>query len=601
MSYDLKVIKDYPVGFWKLDETSGTTAADSSGCGNNGTYIGGIQTNLMPLVSGGIAGSIITNTKYITLPTTKDYYGNTTTGGFGNKDVSDNDFSLEIWIYPKITTTNLTTIFADTTNDIGIYIQNGNLIFKVQTESIEHTISQYNKTFHIIATYKYNSIALYLNGMMVSSKSLYNFKFTNSSTSSPLSLQIGPTSSASDSFIVDAPAAYRYALTQELAIKHFNASSPIIPLQVVTPDEGELFVMSDMNIPKIFEVRYPIDHQWSEFYDANLYYDKYENSISLISDTVGISKSAIIYDKFTVPSGLGLVSSKVEWDGTTGVTIETSTDGITYTAATNGRLVNGYRIATGGFNSNKELYIKITLSTTDSSRYIPRLYSLKFSFYTNKVLYALNGGSYIEPIQPTAGTVDSSIWDYDLGSIDYPLLSRNTKSGIKPYPPGFAINTINNIQTVEMLFTPLNTSSENYLIYGATNHYYSWNASGVITKGSAVSAIYVNGVSRTAATNISEFLTAGEQCHIIIVFSSAITTRIWFNVKVASNTWTNAGPRNTYNYIAIYSSQFNLAKATEHYSLYTGRSSVTATENAFQITESSVSLYNKDWLVIKSI
>jgi len=223
MSYDLKVIKDHPVGFWKLDETSGTIAADSSGCANNGTYVGGIQLNLMPLVSGGIAGSLINNTRYVTLPTTKDYYGNTTSGGLGNKNTSDNDFSLELWIFPKITTTNQTTIFADTTNNIGIYIQNGNLIFKVQTESIEHTINQYNQVMHIVAVYRSTSIALYVNGRAVSSNTLTGFKFTNSS----LSLQIGPTANASDSFIVDAPAVYRYGLSPDIIKRHFLASQPI--------------------------------------------------------------------------------------------------------------------------------------------------------------------------------------------------------------------------------------------------------------------------------------------------------------------------------------------------------------------------------------
>ncbi len=40
MSYQLKVIKDYPIGFWPLDESSGSTATDISGCGNNATYVG---------------------------------------------------------------------------------------------------------------------------------------------------------------------------------------------------------------------------------------------------------------------------------------------------------------------------------------------------------------------------------------------------------------------------------------------------------------------------------------------------------------------------------------------------------------------------------
>jgi len=93
MSYQLKVIQDYPIGFWTLDELSGTSAIDISGCLNNGTYTGGITTGLIPLVSGGANGSLITNTKYITLPVTKDYYGSTADGGFADTNSSDNQFS----------------------------------------------------------------------------------------------------------------------------------------------------------------------------------------------------------------------------------------------------------------------------------------------------------------------------------------------------------------------------------------------------------------------------------------------------------------------------------------------------------------------------
>jgi len=41
------------IGWWKLDETSGTVAADSSGYGNDGTVVGG-----GPWVSGYIDGAL---------------------------------------------------------------------------------------------------------------------------------------------------------------------------------------------------------------------------------------------------------------------------------------------------------------------------------------------------------------------------------------------------------------------------------------------------------------------------------------------------------------------------------------------------------------
>ncbi len=119
MTYQLKIIKDYPVGFWTLDETSGTTAADNSGCGNDGTYSGGITTGLLPLIPGGTHGTLITTTKSVSFPITKDYSGSVSGGSVGDKYSLDNDFSIEVWFYPKITTSNRNTIFGDGTNQVG--------------------------------------------------------------------------------------------------------------------------------------------------------------------------------------------------------------------------------------------------------------------------------------------------------------------------------------------------------------------------------------------------------------------------------------------------------------------------------------------------
>ena len=75
MSHQLKAIKDHPIGFYLFDESSGTTASDISGCGNNGTYPGSPTYNMLPLIPGGVSGTKITNTAYITAPTSKDFYG----------------------------------------------------------------------------------------------------------------------------------------------------------------------------------------------------------------------------------------------------------------------------------------------------------------------------------------------------------------------------------------------------------------------------------------------------------------------------------------------------------------------------------------------
>ncbi len=157
MSYQLKVIKDYPIGFWPLDESSGSTATDISGCGNNATYVGSPNSSMLPLIPGGVSGTKITNTAYITVPTSKDFYGSAVSNGLANKYSSDNDFTLELWISPSIQSTNVTTLFADTTDGIGLYWEKGDIIFKVSaTEQIRWALTYSKKAMHVVGVYSVN-------------------------------------------------------------------------------------------------------------------------------------------------------------------------------------------------------------------------------------------------------------------------------------------------------------------------------------------------------------------------------------------------------------------------------------------------------------
>jgi hypothetical protein len=109
MSYRLKVIKDSPIGFWMLDESSSSTVAmDYSGCNNNGSYTGSPATNMLPLVTGGGSGTKITNSAYVTFPLTNNYYTSTTTPGMATKYSSDNDFTIECWINQSIKSSSKT-------------------------------------------------------------------------------------------------------------------------------------------------------------------------------------------------------------------------------------------------------------------------------------------------------------------------------------------------------------------------------------------------------------------------------------------------------------------------------------------------------------
>jgi hypothetical protein len=581
MSYQLKVIKDYPIGFWPLDESSGTTAADISGCGNNGTYIGSPAANMLPLVPGGISGTRITNTAYATFPITKDYYGATVGAGFGTKYTSDNDFTLEVWINQSIESSDETPLFADTTNDIGLYWHKGDIVFRVSdTELVRHPVKFSKKVLHLVGVYSVSGISLYIDSVSVSSKSLSGFKFTNTT----LTLQSGPTLNAGDTFIVDAPAVYRYALNSVSIRNHFvDGNISVSGINVVYPDGGILFTGTDAKIRASFDYSYPVNKRWTDFVDSNTYYDTSGGFISFYKTDTVQSKTFIIEDSFVVPSEIGLSTSKVEWRNDLGITVESSTDGITYSPCTNGHALPQF--TKGSFSSSPKVYIKITMSTTDASKFLPRLSFFCITFYADKTIYADNYGDKI-----------TSNSDYYLGSLNYPILSRHYMNGIRPKnATGFNLSTLSSVKSVEMFFTPL-TLAANTLFYdaGTTTTRFAWNGSGAISKAN-ISKVYINNVDVSSATNISNYLVEEEPHHIVLVFTTPVTGNLQFNYE------STGGPSNLYKNIATYETELTAGQVETHFELYTGKPVETIIEPSITLTELASEYYNNDWVVIQSI
>ncbi len=581
MTYQLKVIKDYPIGFWPLDESSGTTASDISGCGNNATYVGSPAANMLPIIPGGGSGTKITDTSYITVPTSKDFYGSSVSNGLANKYSSDNDFTLELWISPSIQSTNLTTLFADTTDGIGLYWEKGDIVFKVSaTEQIRWALTYSKKAMHIVGVYSVNSISLYIDGTQVGLKTIdANFKFTNTS----LDLQIGPTSDAGDSFVVDAPAVYRYGLNAASITRHYNdANYYIQPIHVVNPEDGVLFSCSDRTKKIDFSYTYGVDTPWDNFVNTDTYYDDKGKYLAFIPTTTVESKSFVINDFLFIPMESGFTDSKIEWRNESGVIVETSVDGTNYSACVNGEAIPQYK--KGGFGTNGLLYIRITMSTTDASKFLPRISYFSIRFYSQSRIFADNHNSYIE-----------SDNQFAIGSLNYSPLLRHYNNGIRPNSTyGFKINTGLNINTVEMFFTPKTTGANTLFYDPVTSTKYAWNGSGSVSKAS-ISAFYVNGVDKTSQTSISNFLVAGEPHHIVLVFSAPVTGNLQFNYE------TTGGPDNLYNNIAIYNRSLTQADATTHFDLYCGRPSTIITDPVIDLTELAPVYYDNDWIVLQSI
>jgi hypothetical protein len=586
MSYRLKVIKDSPIGFWMLDEPSSVSVAmDYSGCNNNGTYVGSPATNILPLVPGGGSGTKITNLAYITFPITNNYYTSTSTPGMATKYSSDNDFSIECWIHQSIESTSKTTLFADNTNKIGLYWDRGDIVFNVsQDNEIRYPVTYSKRSMHIVGSYSISSFSLYVDARLVATKALpSDFKFTNTE----ISFAIGPTSIASDSFVVDAPAIYRYALSPQSILNHYNAGSvSSSAIQIVSPDQGVLFSGTDASIRAQFQYSYPINRKWTEFLDENTYYDEAAGYVSFYKTESSIAKTFIMEDFFMVPSGIPYVTSKVEWRNDLNISVQSSVDGVVWENCTNGMPLPQYTKDT--FSSTGLVYLKITMTTSDASKYLPRLAFFAVNFYTNKDVYADNFGYKI-----------SSPTEYYVGSLNYPVLSRHYDNGIRTKPgSGFNLSASSYVHAVEMLFTP-STSAANTLIYipaasGVPETKYAWNGSGTVSKANILS-IFVNGVDRSSETNISSFLVEEETHYIAIVFNLPILGDIQFNYLVSG------GPTCLYNNIAVYPEDTAHQTLIDHYGLYIGKPSVSVSDPSISVTEKPFKAYNNDWIVLQSI
>lgn len=582
MSYQIKVIKDHPVAFWPLDESSGATAVDISGCGNNGTYNGSPIRNILPLVSGGKYGTKINNTSYITFPTNKDYYSSDSGSCFATKYTSDNDFTIEAWVYASIESSSETPLFADSSNNIGLFWDNGYIVFKVSAQDYLISPARYSKkSLHLAGKYTGESISLYIDGVSVASKSLGNFKFNNSD----ILLQAGPTLNSGDEFSIDAPAAYRYSLSDKTIINHYiNGSITYPAIQVVYPDEGIVFTGTDANMKPAFDYSYPVDKPWTDWLDENTYYDLVKKEISFNETDSPESKTFIIEDFISVPSGLNLVTSKVEWRNDLGITVESKSNiSDPWTPCVNGHPIPQY--TKDSFSTSGQLYIKITMTTSDASKYLPALSFFCIAFYSNKDIYADNYGDKI-----------TSNSEYALGSLNYPILSRNYTNGIRPKSgSGFKIETVSAIKSVEMLFTPSSLAS-NTLFYASdpSDTRISWNGSGSISKAN-ISKLYVNNLDITNQSNIGSYLVAEEPHHIVIVFTDPVTGNLQFNYE------SSGGPDNLYKNIAIYEKELTQNIVETHYELYTGRAVAEAVEPSFSVTESEIIAYNNDWIVLQSV
>jgi len=582
MSYKNRVLNDFPNSFYLLDEVqsgsvnnytdllsqyatyqalkdsgktygqiSGIDIYDYSGSLNNGTASFASTKEIMPLVTGSVRGTELLTSTII----------NYAPKGIATKYYKDNSFSIEAWCALPGYSTSI-TIVGDTTNNVGIFYQNGNIIFKVGSNQVQSTVSN-SEVVYIVAIFQSNILSLYINGLLVDSLEINSYKFSNES----VGFQSGPSSGR---FVIDCVAFYRYSLSATQILNHYYEGTQEVNIsQIVSADNGYLFSMNTQSIRPKFIYSYPTSKTWSQVVSDGISISD-DNSYIYIPETESPSAASFTFtDYFIVPNYLNINTSQIHWSNDVkGILVEASIDEINWQTCKNGNPLPYINKNDNQFSD--VVYLRVTLSSADTTKYLPILRSLEIAFYTDKNFYSDNSGYYI-----------SSNYDYSLPKVNSKTLSYNKNNGLTMYNGhGFSLNSVPPVSCLELIFTP--QYDQNVLFSGASKKY-EWNNAGTVTK-TGIASIYVNGIDRTSETNVWNFLVVDTPHHIVINLTSPDTS-IKFNQNQNDS---KSGLGHMYNNVALYETSLSSNRISNHYLLYTGNTVNQINDTSFSILESSL-------------
>lgn len=553
----------------------GDIAYDNSECQNNGKYIGRPVSSILPIVKGNSTAAKITDSVYIEYTIDKDYSGQTGISKFATSDSYDNDFTIEFWFYPQITGNFNTPLFADKTPDheVGVFYYKGNIVFQVDQNKVEYTLPFINKAFHVVATYTQNLISIYIDGVWEAEKQISG----NSFTRDIVNFKSGPTG-ISQNFLINSVAIYRYALSKNQILNHYNNGKSINPSQIIETVNGEWFNIYDDNTYPVYQYGWPSNNAWQLFLNNDLVYNQEKEYIVVKATDTQTPKTIILEDRIILPSD-EMDSSKIEWDGDNGITVETSDDGISYTQCINGSEIPQYSY--GNFSLSRQLFIRVTINTVDASRFNPRFNYLITKFYNNVRKYAVNGPSYIE-----------SNNSFTMGRVSSNILLRDSRNGIRVNDgSSFNINTFDDIKSIELFYTPYNLDQAGALVFAGTT-LLSWDSSGNLARAN-IDQIYVNNYNKTSATNIKDILVENDINYLVITFTQPITGQITINGSSLGG-----GSSGLYQNIALYKTVFSQNDVLTNFNLYRYGDVYTILDlanSSATLTEYDVNTYDIEW------
>lgn len=163
LSYAATVLADGPIAYWRLDDTTWTTAKDFSGYGHDGTYQGGVTL--------GVQGAIADD------PDTAVQFDGSSVGMLANlpsnfEFAGKAAYSVEVWVKPASSPAGMGIVgksayARDAGGYSGWYIgySTGDYLDSLRNDDATGNAAPGPGAFiHVVATYDGTNIAVYVNG-----------------------------------------------------------------------------------------------------------------------------------------------------------------------------------------------------------------------------------------------------------------------------------------------------------------------------------------------------------------------------------------------------------------------------------------------------